>query len=569
MNLHPMGWDGISVHRQLGRLTLQRAVFRARRTLNRLRSPRRIIATTLAVGCFLAYVFNAIFVLSARQAAAPERLRLWLSGGMVIYAVYHLVRCAWTSRIADLELTESEKLWLGGAPLRRSSLAVYHIGNVLLASLTKTLLLAVLLVFDVNHFELLVVGIFAALLLLELTRLITQRWSAALDRRRQYQIRMAVTAVAVCLALQVLAHVAATTPLGSPTWKYVPSTLQALGQTASCSMVQWLSFPWIASAELAVTEHYSLATMLIALGSVASIPVAVTLLVFIDDWASRRRLSHEQDRLAGGEYQKSRQQQSAAAEDLDTTAWLSNWLERVLPDSWRSVSAVITRQSVSVGRYWGTIAFSFVVPLLLCLSPLATGQVTEQWMFVVGGVALCTILLAPPALRLDFRRDLRRMILLRSLPVRPMQMVVGQLTIPIIITLAFQWTTLLIAALVTHPGWIQIILWTGMLNALAVFTFATENALFLAYPHHERAEGIAMMIRTKLTFLGKGTVIATSIAALLIWGIICRKLLPVGLSRYAYVGGAVAATWCFAILAVFAASWCWRRFDLAYDVPPE
>ena len=74
-------------------------------------------------------------------------------------------------------------------------------------------------------------------------------------------------------------------------------------------------------------------------------------------------------------------------------------------------------------------------------------------------------------------------------------MVAGQLTLPVFITLVFQWSTIFIAAVVTRPGWSQVILWTGVLNALAVFTFAMENALFLAYPHHERAEGIGMMIR--------------------------------------------------------------------------
>ena len=135
------------------------------------------------------------------------------------------------------------------------------------------------------------------------------------------------------------------------------------------------------------------------------------------------------------------------------------------------------------------------------------------------------------------------MILLRSLPVRPMQMVVGQLTIPIMITLAFQWTTLLIAALVTHPGWIQIILWTGMLNALAVFTFATENALFLAYPHFERSEGVAMMVRAKLTFLGKASVIAAALALLVLWAVVCRALLPEVTVMPTFVAGSLAATW--------------------------
>ncbi len=279
MNQDAMIWDRPFIHRQLGQLTLRRAVFRTRRMLARLRSPRRVIATSLAIVFFIVYIVNGIFILSAREPADPQRLRLWLSGGMVIYCVYHLVRCAWVKRIADLELTAAENLWLGAAPVRRSSLAVYHIGNVLLASLTKALLLAVLLVFDVNHFELLCVGVFGALVLLESTRLVTQRWSAGLDRRGQLQLRVAVTAVAFCLAVQLLARVVAATPAGSPTWSYLLNSFQALGETAACPAIQWLSLPWIASAKLAVTQTYSFSTLLVALVSLASVPIAIGLLV--------------------------------------------------------------------------------------------------------------------------------------------------------------------------------------------------------------------------------------------------------------------------------------------------
>ena len=564
-----MIWDPFSTHRKLAHLNLQRAVFRSRRLLGRLRSPRRIIATSLAVAFFLLYLFNGVFILSARQPADPERLRLWLSGGMVIYAVYHLVRCVWTTRIADLELTPAERLWLGGAPIRRSSLAVYHIGNVLFAGMMKALLLAVVLAFDVNHFELFVIGVFGAMVLLETTRLLIGRWSAGLDRRRQVRMRVFATALAVCIALQVLARLFAGTPVGSPTWLYVLNSFHALGQTASCQAIQWLSVPWIASAELAVSEHYSFRTLLLTVISIALIPASIGLLVYVDAWACRQRLRREQQRLAAGDYATIQHCGDATPEDLGASGSFISTLQRIAPASGDRIVALIARQSISVRRYWGTIVFSFVVPFALCLSPLLTGQITEQWFFVVGGLALCTMLLAPPALRLDFRRDLQRMMLLRSLPVPPLQMVIGQLTIPILITLTFQWATIVIAALVTQPGASQVILWTGLLGGLAVFTFAAENALFLAYPHHERAEGIAMMIRAKLTFLGKAAVIGLSLLLLILWGVLCRQWLPATISTPAFVGGAIACSWSVALIAVAGATWCWRRFDLASDVPPE
>ena len=95
-------WDNLPTHLELARLTATRGRFRVLRMLHRIRSPRRIIATSLAGLFFLLYLLNGIFILSAREPADPERLCLWLSGGMVIYAIYHCVRCAWSENVADL-----------------------------------------------------------------------------------------------------------------------------------------------------------------------------------------------------------------------------------------------------------------------------------------------------------------------------------------------------------------------------------------------------------------------------------------------------------------------------------
>ncbi|MEL7337549.1 MAG: hypothetical protein AAFN70_15255, partial [Planctomycetota bacterium] len=58
-----------------------------------------------------AYVANGFVILASRRAADPESLRLWLSGGMVLYLIYHAVRCVWTEKQVEMEFTEAEKLW--------------------------------------------------------------------------------------------------------------------------------------------------------------------------------------------------------------------------------------------------------------------------------------------------------------------------------------------------------------------------------------------------------------------------------------------------------------------------
>lgn len=544
----------------------QQRQFRFRRAIKRMLSPRRIIASSLTVFFLVAYLLNGAYILSAREAADPQRLTLWLSGGMVIYGIYYSVRCAWSQTADGLEMTAAENLWLGGAPISRRSLIVNQVAGLIPPAMMKTLLLAVVLTRDVNRPELMVIGVLISLVLLEVVRASIARIAAGLSPNQQMLFRLAATSIAVAAVVFAISTISATTPLNSPTWVYALSTFSALGHVAACDAIQWLSLPWIAPAHLAVTEHYTLLAIAQLIISLAMIPLATWILFQADRWSSQQVHLRDRRRLESGH--ANFQTETADANKLALASSTEHWVHSLAPESVRDIVSIASRHWVSVCRYRWMILANFVVPTLLCLSPLATGQEFEQWLYIVGGVALCTMLLAPPALKIDFRRDLHRMMLVRSLPVHPRSMVIGTLLAPIAITWVFQWVTIALGAWATAVDLRQIILWTGMMNALAVFTFACENALFLAYPHHEKAEGIGMMIRAKLTFLGKGTVLATAMAFLLVWSVICRSL-PESIHQGTFVGGAIFGTWLAAAMSLSAATFCWRRFDLSSDIPPR
>ena len=562
------GFSGRAVHRHLAALTAARAKFRAIRTWKRIRSPRRIVATLFACLFFLAYVGNAWLIMSSRAAADPAQLRLWLSGGMVLYLIYHAVRCVWTRRQEELEFSAAEQLWLGGAPIPRSTLAVYFIYNVFVSAVLKTGLLVVVLVQDVPYVSLLALGVFVSMVLLETVRLVWQRWTAGLTDRHRLQMRVAVTAIAIAAVIQAIVHLVAMTPPDSSPGHYLLNSFRAIGALASCDVIQWLALPWWASSALAVTVDLTWATIGCLVVTCLSIPAAVGGMVSADAWSWQSQLRQEKRRLASGAYSQPNNDFSLESFARDASWWMQ-FAHSALPERTHGTLALIWRQSMSIRRYAGTIFFSFTVPTVLCLSPLLTGGIKNQWSYVVGGIAMSTLLLAPPALRIDFRRDLKRILLLRSLPLNPIGMVCGQLALPILITLLFQWTTILIAAMVTSPGWDQVIVWTGLLSALAVGTFAAENALFLTYPHHERAQGIGMVIRAKVVFLAKVLVIVLGIAALLVWLSVCRQFLPSTFATPSYVAGAVLFAWGLAIAVLLLTAWCWKRFDVAHDVPPE
>ena len=561
-------WDSSEVHGCLVRLTADRGRFRFRRTLRRIGSTRRILATTLAAAFVVVYILSGVFILATRAPADPERLRLWLSGGMAMYLMYHLVRCAWAEKVADLELTDAESLWLGGAPVQRSSITIYHVSNVIVESVLKSLLLVVILARDVFHLELLVIGLVTSFVGLQIGRLILKRWIGGLDPRKVAWLRFFATAMAAMAALQVIARLCATIPTGAPVHHYVTGTFSAMGEMAASDLFQWLSLPWWAASHLMVARTYDASTVASLLGSVAMVPLGVMLLVHTDAWVMAARLRIEQERLARGEYQTATRIRGNP-ERLAGRFGGSGLVERLLPGSMYDAAAMIHRQAITARRYRGTILFSFAIPTLLCLSPLATGQTQHQWIYVVGGIALCTLLLAPPAMQIDFRRDLKRMMLLRSLPVRPHAMVLGQISIPVLVTLTFQWVTIAIASTAIGIGWSQTILWLGLLGALALFTFTAENALFLTFPHHQHRQGIAMMIRAKLVFLGKFGLMLTALTLLLIWISLCERLFASPLAGPAMVVVPIAVAWGFAIASLAVTTWCWKRFELQHDIPPQ
>ena len=565
-------WDGGKVHERLAGLIFTRLRFRLNRTIQRMRSPRRVAATLLAVGFFTLYLLNGILVIATRQPADPERLRLWLSGGMVIYAIYHLVRCAWSTKVSDLELTDSEHLWLGGAPVQRSSLAVYHVANMLLPALIKTLLLVVILAIDVQRIELLTLGVFTSLILLETSRLIIARWASALSSRGLAWFRTAATTIAAAVVLHVVANLVARTPPNSDVPVYILNSFRSLGDVAASPIIQWASLPWIPAASMSISPDYSAQTLLQLLATVAIFPLMVLVLVAVDSWSLMRRQKREQLKWSEGDYRRETPDETLARlEQLHDEAG-TNWTNQ-FPSWLATIVAVVQRHWVTIRQYRSNIVLSLVIPTLLCLSPLLTGKIDQQWFFVVGGIALSTLLLAPPALRIDFRRDLKRMLLMRSLPVPARSMVIGQLALPIAITWVFQMFTIAVAALVLMPSWSQVILWTGLLAALAPFTFAMENALFLAYPHHEREQGVGMMIRAKLMFMGKVLVIATSLGLLVAWATVCRNWLgdfrTSLIATGTFVVVAVAIAWAIAAAAMSLTTIMWRRFDFAFDTPPE
>lgn len=569
-------------------LEIVRAETRFVRFMERIRSPRNALSTGLGIAFVGLYLLFGLTVLARRDVLDPVRLQSWLSGGMLCYAIFHSIKYAFASPKDDRKtgdpMSPALSLWVGGGPLPRYVVASHEVVALIPATAMKTCLLCVVLFRDVPSMICLWIGVFAALFTLEWIRRLVSLVIDALNQREKGLIRFAAGLVAIALVMQIGMLTWMRTPSGSDPAVYLGLAVGELAGYAMSQPVQWLAFPLQSASHLAVLHPFDFTTQFVpgdwlvvhgvillvaTLGCLASIMFAYAKL---DQWSIERRHFNEQERLStwNDANQKKLDRDRQASRSFRWSDIADNFLRF---DA--GLHAISMRQWNCVTRYKWNVLVSFAIPMVLSLSPLLTsdsdfaGQHTKQWIFVIGGIALSTLLLAPPALQIDFRRDLKRMTVLRSFPLSAWSMCAGMLFIPVVITVVFQWTTLLIATAISPLEFAQAIWLAAALPSLALTTFAFENALFLSFPHHVHDQGIAMVIRAKVTFLWKGMVLAVFPFLLYCLIALCAAFMPESIATAVVYVGSTIGFWMVAAASVATCVWAWRRFDPIMDSPVE
>jgi len=571
-------------------LTLARARWqsRCRRLSDRLQSPRQATLAALLFGSLLLYLLAGVTVLSRREPSDPRQLKLWLSGGMVLYAIYHGIKQLWSNSREDqddpIHRSPADALWLGGGPISRRAMVLREAFAVIPATLAKTGLLLVVLQRDAESPLRLAAGVLLSLLALELIRRVTSLVLRSLQPRENRLAKSISLIVLAGMLAQIGLDVWTRTPAGSDPVEFVLSGMVAVGDLAASPGIQAIALPLQPAAHLAIGQPMPIPAVAGWHGSDAwaiprsllwlvafAVPVALgALLISIDSWVTLRRNEYERELL----HRRDREEFSAVGrkQQVRRRGLAANdfWLDRLilhLPLSWTGAVGLFGRQAHCLRRYASHVLLSFAIPTVLSLSPLLTNQQFKGWVFVIGGITLSSLLLAPPALQIDFRRDLKRMELLRGLPIGPAAMCFGMLGLPVLVTAIFQWTTLTVASCFVEVSWVQYTWLAIVFPALATFTFAVENALFLMFPHHVHEQGITMVLRAKVTFLWKGFVLAGVPTCLALWGLVCVRWLPGSWIVPVQFTGGCLAVWMLAGASVYFLVTCWKRFDPQLDTP--
>ncbi|MEM1224947.1 MAG: hypothetical protein AAGJ40_04590 [Planctomycetota bacterium] len=559
----------------------------------RFQTGRGAMATLAVVAFVVLYVVGGVTVLGRREPTDPESLRRWLSGGMVLYALFHAIKQIWSSDFDQAVVgshrdSPADRLWLGGGPLHRSMLVGREFITVVPATIAKSLLLLVVLQGDVASRLQLAIGVFLSLLTLELVRRVISSLIASMSAIQ----RTTMKAISLAIVTALFVH------LGSVVYQIVPNdpdpvdltvcTLAGIGELAQSSGIQSLATPLMPAAHVASQQTWTIAVPLSGLFvvdgwmcwllAIGMLPIWMMVLVSADSWSLNQRCKHERVELD----HLTRTLANNVSQRIETDSLgadlVSRFVDRchglmklILPKDVHvdGCMGIVLRQLHCLVRYRSHVMMSLGIPTLLSLSPLVMEQSAKQWLFCVGGILLSSILLAPPALQIDFRRDLRRMGLLKSLPMTSWSMCIGMLSVPVIMTILFQWLTVTVACIVVPTAfsrWISLML---AMPAVAVLTFAIENALFLIFPHSIGAQGIGMVLRTKVMFLWKAVVIAAFPTSIALIAALCSTCLPETVAQSAAVFGILVSWWAIAIVSLFCLTGCWQRFDPVRDIAPE
>jgi hypothetical protein len=220
-----------------------------------------------------------------------------------------------------------------------------------------------------------------------------------------------------------------------------------------------------------------------------------------------------------------------------------------------------------------TLAISLGVPTLLCCIPLlANHSPFVMLLNIVGGIVFYSFLLLPSALMLDFRRDVNRIVVLKSLPIGPVAMTLGQLAAPVVICWGFQWLVLAIAAI---SG--SVLVWQAVAAAIILLPmnlliFAIENFIFLLAPYRRNQEGLDVFLRTILTFTAKGIMFAAALAVTVAWAF-AAKTLGHWISASSVTSPLIFSLGLWMMTCILAAGFVWGivrlyvRFDPSQDAP--
>jgi hypothetical protein len=524
-------------------------------------------AFVLAVGilCFGMIVFWAVVSyflqgMAGPRTVTPEQVNRFGPLGLTLYCVILLITPAGERAVF---FTPAEVNLLFAAPFSRRQLLAYKITANLLLCLVGALFMMLFLVPYASGFLTGYVGLVLALLFVQFlcmaVVLLTDLVGAHAYSRRRRLIVVGVAALLVLALLQV-----GRDSLGLKPVELLERLEQAPVSQALLTPARWLVHTFTARQFWPDLVQY------------AGLSLAVNLLLLVIVFALDRKYLETSAAASERVYAHiQRMRSGGAAMAMVGTGRprfglpMLPWCGGVGPVVWRQLTTAL-RSLRSVLLFVAIFGGAILLPALFVDRPALKPGDTDY--FRVIGLILAvavTLLTLPQMLTFDFRGDVDRIELLKSLPVPPARLVVGQLLVPVLFLTAIQLIFLLL--LQTTWGDFGLFLRAGAAFALPVnfLVMALDNLLFLWFPTRMVAAtpgDMQVLGRQMLLFLGKGLCLA--LVAGVAGAVALVTSLVAGLNWLVILAAVWIVVTGFAVGLVPLVALAFRNFDVARDTPP-
>ena len=507
-------------HPALRTLFTQNVVAKTSKAFRALKSPRRFAVTIFALVLGFVWLSQIVMSVFLREAADRGMLRERIALGLLGFLVFQMLKIVYRKPVEPFEWTPSETQILKTAPIHRSALVAYRLATTAISALLKSICFVLVMIPDLKQLLAGFIGMALGLCFLELVRVITEVIIYGVGKRKLRWMRvaaaMSVSALVAAAIYNVASQPGVEEKLASPAaYQFILAVVLQLAEFSRLSVGALLAFPFRCFSDIILTETLNLQFLQRLLLGTGFVAIAGYAAMMADCWmvgACRRQdqanLQHLK-RTEGGTAKKTSGQRK---------------LVRV-PTRFRGIGSVAWRQFYGAWHYRASLIVSFTIPIALCCVPMfASTPPPNAAMFLVASLLFYSYLLLPAALMLDLRRDVDRMAVLKKLPIKPINIVVGQLAAPVVLCSAFQAVVLGIASLsgVATFGFLAIC-WLAIVPMNALI-FASENIIFMLHPYRRNKEGADVLIRSVLTFTGKGLVWAVTLAGLLCWALMSSFL---------------------------------------------
>jgi hypothetical protein len=534
--------------------TLLRLNFRAtlRRMLRGVRTPRGLTFLLLSLLCIVAWGGSALFRAMAMPRTDPQTFRIFAPMAMLVFCVGNLVTSVSENAVA---FTAAEVDFLFPGPFSRRDLLRFKIIKTAIGTIFTALILSIVLLRYCAFWFACLVGIWLAVQFMQLFSMAVVMIGQTMGERMYSAARRGLLLGVVALAIIAAAPALASALHQGPA--------EFARQVRATTAGKVLLGPFVVFARAITAQSWY--PQLVGWGSAALlIDLAMfTLVVGLDanylaaaDAASQRRYERMQRlRRGGAGAMSSPRQANLHVRPLP-------WLGGAGPIAWRQlVSALRSSRRLLILLLIIAASVSMVV--------LKNRGQGDSMASAFVGVAVWMNLFFVAMLKFDFRDELDRLDMLRSLPLRPFSVAAGELVAPVLVLTLLQ-ALLLGAVVIANPSaWPLVLAAAAFAVPFNLLLVGIENLLFLMYPL--RAAGLIagdmqLFGRQMVVFLCKFLLlfIALGIAAAVgtIGYILGRQSWPAfGVVAWGALCGVALGT-------IPLVARAYLRFDPSMDTPP-